>query len=1148
MQGTGYPRQAVAMILLWAASVPAQPPHKVCINEFMASNGTSIADEGGQYDDWIELHNPGPSSVDIGGMFLTDDLNEPAKWRLPNDRPDRTTLPAGGYVLVWADNDVGGAGLHASFKLDGDGEEIALVDRDGATLVDHVVFGKQSSDISFGRYPDAGPEWAFMTTATPGAGNAGAFAGCVADVTFSVEHGFYDEPFAVTLATEPADAQILYTLDGASPRQIKAATYDQPLLINGTTCIRAVAVKPGWKDSPSTSCTYIFVDDIAGQMAPQEPAPPPPARGRFPTPPPPSPAPSAPLDPGVRAALQALPSVCIVMEPNDFFDPVTGINANPARRGIEWERPASIEWIDPADPLSFQVNAGLRIQGGASRNSRSPKHSLRILFKSEYGPSTLTAPLLKDTDVTEFDSLVLRNTFHDSWTGGPGTAQYMRDQFSRDTMRDMGRLTPYGRPVHVYINGRYWGLFILVERPDDGFAAAHLGGSKGRYDALKARSVSDPDPSPIEVVAGDLQAWNTLFALADASLEDQAGYDLVRQYLDMPAFIDYMLMIFYIGSTDGPAGFGGPPRNFWAVRPREPGGGFVFLPWDLEFSLNNINENLMSVAGTDNPHYLFQRLVVNPEFRMLLADQAHRQLCHGALTSQSSLERYLVRSADVERALMAEAYRWGTSQTPAAVTGLCAGWRSERDRIIGAYFPLRSEIVVSQLRQAGFYPAVEPPVLEVDGAEQEGGPARTGASLALINPNEDGTVFYTTDGSDPRTPQRPIDANEWVLIVPAEAAKRVFVPQEDIGADWTGGNEPYDDAHWTAGTPVLPATGGAVGYVGGRLRDQRISYSVGGPMAGRTSCYIRIPFHLSDADLRRTVRVALRVLCDDGFVAYINGVEAASLNQPAQLAWNSPCVDRPVSADALWAVVPAAAGLLHPGENILAVHALDNSADAFFLLSVELFGSERSLFGGDPSLSAREYAGPIELPQSTQIKARVWCRGTWSALTDAVFAVGPVQESLRITEIMYHPPEPNEEFVELANVGTEAINLNRVRFVGGIDFAFPSLALAPGAVVLIVQDVESFANRYGPDLRVAGRYEGALSNAGERLRLEDAGGETIQDFRYEDTWYDQTDGDGYSLECRDPFRQDPNASSRPDYWQPSPHPGGSPGTLARPIR
>jgi hypothetical protein len=199
------------------------------------------------------------------------------------------------------------------------------------------------------------------------------------------------------------------------------------------------------------------------------------------------------------------------------------------------------------------------------------------------------------------------------------------------------------------------------------------------------------------------------------------------------------------------------------------------------------------------------------------------------------------------------------------------------------------------------------------------------------------------------------------------------------------------------------------------------------------------------------------------------------------------------------------------------------------------------------SPDALRYTGPITLPHSAHVKARVLNGSTWSALNEAVFAVGPVAENLRITEIMYHPKdraninEPNEEFVELKNIGSESINLNLVRFTDGIDFTFPNVELAPGEYVLVVQDQSSFEARYGLDLNIAGQYSGSLSNAGEAITLEDAVGQIILDFSYKDGWRSLTDGDGFSLTIIDPANPDLDSWNDKDSWRASAYATGSPG-------
>ena len=144
-------------------------PPTVLVNEFLADNESVNQDEAGEYDDWVELYNGSAVTVMLDGMYLTDDLGEPAKWQFPAG----TTIPPGGYLLVWCDNDTGQGPLHASFKLNRDGEEIGLFadDTHGNVPLDSVVFGPQQDDVSYGRWPDGSDTWDFLDPPTPGASN-----------------------------------------------------------------------------------------------------------------------------------------------------------------------------------------------------------------------------------------------------------------------------------------------------------------------------------------------------------------------------------------------------------------------------------------------------------------------------------------------------------------------------------------------------------------------------------------------------------------------------------------------------------------------------------------------------------------------------------------------------------------------------------------------------------------------------------------------------------------------------------------------------------------------------------------------------------------------------------------------------------------
>jgi hypothetical protein len=142
---------------------------------------------------------------------------------------------------------------------------------------------------------------------------------------------------------------------------------------------------------------------------------------------------------------------------------------------------------------------------------------------------------------------------------------------------------------------------------------------------------------------------------------------------------------------------------------------------------------------------------------------------------------------------------------------------------------------------------------------------------------------------------------------------------------------------------------------------------------------------------------------------------------------------------------------------------------------------------------------------------------------------------------MYNPPDPNEEFIELKNIGAETINLNLVSFTNGIDFTFPSIELAASKHVVIVQDRTVFEARYGTNINVAGQYSGRLNNVGERIELQDAIGRTILNFCYRDGWRSITDGKGFSLTIIDPANNDLSSWDGKDSWRSSDYEGGSPG-------
>jgi hypothetical protein len=190
------------------------------INEFMASNQNAVVDEFGESADWIEIYNPGQDEVNIGGYYLTDDLNEPFKWQIPEGYATSTTIAAGGFIILYADEDTLQGPLHLGFRLDAAGEEIGLstILNDVFCWIDTVSYNQQEINISCGRYPDGSPAWHLMTSYSPDAGNI------VTSVQIPV-----NKPFTVDAYPNPAEDILFLDISGlpsGSASRIDLRLYD----------------------------------------------------------------------------------------------------------------------------------------------------------------------------------------------------------------------------------------------------------------------------------------------------------------------------------------------------------------------------------------------------------------------------------------------------------------------------------------------------------------------------------------------------------------------------------------------------------------------------------------------------------------------------------------------------------------------------------------------------------------------------------------------------------------------------------------------------------------------------------------------------------------------------------------------------------
>ncbi len=804
---------------------PADLP-VIVINEILASNDNGLLDEDGDSSDWIELFNPGDNAVDLTGWVLFQ--SDENRWSFP-----AITIGAGEYLVVFASGKNrrptpanitdGISNLHTGFQLNRGGEYLALENNTGDLQPDGVFdpeYPVQRTDISYGIFANT---LRYLENPTPGQPNIGpTYVGAVEDTGFSVDRGFFTDPFDVAITSDTESATIRYTIDGSAPTLDNGMNYDTPIEISATTTLRAAAFQEDWLPTNVDTQTYLFVADIQTQSPGNEPPgdgwPDTNVNGQLI---------DYGMDPDVindarytdliDNALLDIPSISLVTDLAHLFDPKTGIYVNAIKDGREWERPASVELIHPDGSEGFQINAGLRIRGGASRRDYNAKHSFRLFFRDEYGNGKLEYPLFDEEGSDLFDKIDLRTTQNYSWhIGGRANNVMLRDVVNRDIQRDMGHPYTRSRYYHLYLNGVYWGIFQTQERSEARYAEAYFGGDKDDYDVIKVESGLTINAEDVESFLdyttvptdGTIDAWHRLWDSADLGFNSDENYYRVQglntdqtrnesfeHLLDVDNLIDYLLIIFYGGNLDSPVtrfGSNNVPNNMYAVYNRLNPAGFKMFVHDAEHTMllgdiHGFGEELFTnrtgpfPAGQDrnysNPQWLHQQLVAHPEYRMRFADLAHHAFFNsGPMTPAVADARMMNRANQIELAVIAESARWGDNSREIPRTK-DDDWLPAINDIRTTWFPQRTNIVVDQLREKNWYPDLDAPVFNINDSYQHGGDISAGDALTLENSDAIGEIYYTLDGTDPRSPGTYTFAEE--VLLTEEAHKRIFVPTDE---------------------------------------------------------------------------------------------------------------------------------------------------------------------------------------------------------------------------------------------------------------------------------------------------------------------------------------------------------------------------------
>ena len=532
---------------------------QIVINEILASNSKVNADGFGEHDDWVEFYNPTDDSIQLGGMFLTDNKDEITKHEIGTKSGYWTQIPPKSYILFWIDGDPEQGQRHASFKLNKKGGYLGLYDQN-LKLIDEINYSKQTDNVSFGRNKDNSQQYAFFKKPTPNLPNVnGRILNKKASlVSCNISSGFYNETQNIILKSSD-DAPIYYTLDGSEP-STKSFRYRESFNIDSSAVLRARIIKPGYMPDIILNKS-IFINEK-----------------------------------------NTLNVVSLIVAPKDLWKKRRGIYTNFEKRGMEV--PAYVEYFDTTNDgnfkLAFTKSATTRIAGKTSR--RQPKKSFAFFASNDDGKGErFNYPVFKDKDISSFGGLWVRA---DATSGRNVSELWVGERFKNELLYEVNSqmqgnidMQAY-EPVSLYLNGKYWGLYNLMER-------------KGRDFIFNNHGETDVDVLTSEdakAVAGNISAYDQMiFYIAQNDITTDSVYQKVCDQIDINSYIDYWINETYCGAKDIWVNI-----RFW--KSKEPGAKWRWISYDQD-SWYTSQEKSLNYYTDNGKVFLLGRLIKNPRFR-----------------------------------------------------------------------------------------------------------------------------------------------------------------------------------------------------------------------------------------------------------------------------------------------------------------------------------------------------------------------------------------------------------------------------------------------------------------------------------------------------------------------------------------------------
>lgn len=631
------------VLLLLVNKSFSQTTTGIYINEIMASNDATITDNTGEYTDWIELYNSNSFSVDLANYYLSDAPTNRTKFRFTSVA-GQVVIPANGRLIIWASGFSGKGVRHTNFSLSDSGEAIVLTAPNGTTIIDGFSFGKQRTDVSYGRLPDGGIDFKYFLPASPGSSNvsSNAYNEILASPTFSHSGGFYSSPFSLTISHSDPSVIIYYTNDGSIPsdanlspqvniyknayplsqndpvgpllydRTYKSNLYNSPLAISDRsnepnfvsqvvstfdtapaylpsapidkgTIVRAIAYKAGALPSDVTTHTFFFSPTGANKYT--------------------------------------FPVISLGIQENHLFNYYDGIYVagvtfdNMIQQGYFSQCVGNYSNLDQRKPASFEMIVGnasvlsqpieLRIHGGCTK-------AFRLKSLNLYGKDDFEYNVFPNKPGVYHRNLILRNSGQDAGQ------MLFRDALYQNMVRHFRIDVQDYNPAVIFINGEYWGIENIREKHDKHYISKTYATNADSLDIIEV-------PGFLDAEEGDLVHFNDMLSYIQSNdLSNTTNFEYAKTFLDVESFMDYMIAEIYSTNTDWPQN----NVRLWRKRtsqylPNAPYGQDGRWRWmllDMDFTLgfgqsSSFDGLEYATQFGDDFKDIFRKLLENTSFR-----------------------------------------------------------------------------------------------------------------------------------------------------------------------------------------------------------------------------------------------------------------------------------------------------------------------------------------------------------------------------------------------------------------------------------------------------------------------------------------------------------------------------------------------------